>query len=216
MPTVELPNDISELPRTLPLVAIHGIVLMPRTHLPIPLTNDECHTLYQGHGYVGVLQSGCMPHQKEQFFRTGCLGRVVDMETVNHKLVLDIQGICRFDVEDVVNMTSPVGLVNYSKYKDDIKPIQEDKPALFDRKRLINILKQYFHRTNVEANWEDIYRATDERLVAALSMFCPLEAGEKQAVLETPSIEAQSQLIMSLLELNSWDLTTSRGPATYH
>lgn len=213
---IELPKNILELPKRIPLVAIHSIILMPKAHLPIPLTDDECLTLYQGHGYVGVLQSSYQTSQKDHFFRTGCLGRVVDMETVNHKIILDIKGICRFDVESLVESTSPMALVNYDRYEDDLKPIPTDSEPLFDRDKLIYILKQYFQRTNVEANWEDIHRATDERLVAALSMFCPLEASEKQAVLETLSVQDQSQLIMSLLEFNSLGTSSLRGPITYH
>lgn len=216
MTGIESPTSILELPTRVPLVAIHGIVLMPRAHLPIPLTDDECLALYQGHGYVGVLQSGVIPGQKEQFFRTGCLGRVVDMETVNHRIILDIQGVCRFDIKNVAEEKSALAHVSYDRYADDVRPIQPDQPPLFDRKKLIGILKQYFLRTNVEANWDDINHATDERLVAALSMFCPLEAGEKQAVLETLSVKEQSQLIMNLLEFSSWDVSTTRGPATYH
>lgn len=213
---IELPTSISELPTSVPLVAIHGLILMPRALLPVPLTESECHTLYQGHGYVGVLQSGCLPHQREQFFRTGCLGRVVDIETVQHRLILDLQGVCRFDVLSVTEDTSPIARVSYQRYQDDIKPIAPNQPPAFDRQRLIHILKQYFQHTHVEANWDDINHASDDRLIAALSMFCPLEAGEKQAVLEAASLQDQSQLIMNLLELSSLNISNARGPATYH
>lgn len=216
MTDIELPKSILELPTSIPLVAIHGIILMPRALLPVPLTESECHTLYQGHGYVGVLQSGCLPHQREQFFRTGCLGRVVDIETVQHRLILDLQGVCRFDVKSITEESSPIAQVSYERYKDDIKPITTDQPPAFDRQKLIHILKQYFQYTHVEANWDDIDRASDDRLIAALSMFCPLEAGEKQAVLEAPSLQDQSKLIMSLLETSSLNVISARGPATYH
>lgn len=216
MTNIEPPTNISELPSSVPLVAIQGLILMPRAHLPIPITGNECHSLYTGHGYVGVLQSGSLPNQRDQFFRTGCLGRIVDIDVIQHRLILDIEGVCRFDVTGLMKDNASIANVTYHRFQNDLTPALPDQPSTFDRKRLVNILKQYFQYTDVEANWEDIHHASDERLITALSMFCPLEAGEKQAVLETASPQDQSRLIMHLLELNSFGVSAVRGPATYH
>ena len=209
-------ENINDLPTIIPLITIHGIILMPKARLPIPLTDGECEMLRHGCGYVGVLQSGFNSSTDGHFFRTGCLAKITDMETVQGRLILDVKGVCRFDLNETMVLEN-TARVSYERYVDDLKPKEEIRgESLFDRKKLISVLKQYFQTTNVDANWDDIYEASDERLIAALSMFCPLEAGEKQAVLEQPTLKAQSQLIMSLLEFNTVGSTMNRGSNTYH
>ena len=47
----------------------------------------------------------------------------------------------------------------------------------------------------------------NEKLITALAMVCPLEAREKQALLETPTLKEQSQMFITLIEMAALEKT---------
>jgi carbonic anhydrase/acetyltransferase-like protein (isoleucine patch superfamily) len=46
----------------------------------------------------------------------------------------------------------------------------------------------------------EIQRISNEKLITALTMVCPFQPNEKQAILEIPSLQEQSRLVQALLE----------------
>ena len=45
--------------------------------------------------------------------------------------------------------------------------------------------------------------SADERLVTCLSMICPFEASEKQALLEAPTLIERSKVLTALVEMSA-------------
>ena len=53
---------------------------------------------------------------------------------------------------------------------------------------------------DLSPNWDEIQRISNEKLITALTMVCPFQPNEKQAILEVPSLQEQSRLVQALLE----------------
>ena len=52
-------------------------------------------------------------------------------------------------------------------------------------------------------DWDHIQNCGDERLVSTLSMICPFEVSEKQALLESVDLESRAELLIAILEMAS-------------
>jgi Lon protease-like protein len=51
-----------------------------------------------------------------------------------------------------------------------------------------------------------------ETLVNALSMICPFDAREKQALLEASNVKDRADALIALLEMSNASLPMTRGP----
>jgi Lon protease-like protein len=89
--------------------------------------------------------------------------------------------------------------VDWREFKDDfVEPPNFD----LDRARLLSILRTYFEQNGLSMEWETIEIVANERLMNALSMICPLQSSEKQALLEEKSVIKRAELLMDLLLMN--------------
>ena len=50
-------------------------------------------------------------------------------------------------------------------------------------------------------NWDILYEAPDEKIISALSMICPFEPSEKQALLEAPCCKTRGEVLKAMLEI---------------
>lgn len=213
-------NFKDALPTTIPVLPVHGTVLLPRAELPIPVADsDYLHMIsdcVKSHQMFGVVQPVLDRHNNAlRLFQSGCLGTIIDIEETEHnQLIVTVKGVCRFDIvtEIDTDKTYREAHVSYDKYLLDGS---EKVDFSFDRPRLIKALKPYFRALDVQPNWKEINRTPDEKLIAALTMICPLDALEKQVILETVTPKEQSQLITTMIEMASFDKPQNSSVA-YH
>ena len=67
---------------------------------------------------------------------------------------------------------------------------------------------------DITPNWQEIDKTSNEKLITALAMVCPFEASEKQAILESPTLKEQSQIITTMIEMAS--LENPEKPTVCH
>jgi len=201
-------NNCGRLPDHIPLLPLHGAVLLPRTQLPIPVFESDYLSIIaesiQSHHMVGVVQPILKDLNIEEnlpLFQSGCVGKIVDINEIEeNRLVITLSGVCRFDI--VQELSSEEGyrraLVSYDRYNQDLV---EEVDFSFDRSRLLKALEGYFKVMDITPNWQEIGRTSNEKLITALAMICPFEAREKQALLETPTLKEQSKMITTMIEI---------------
>lgn len=201
------------LPKKVSLLPVHGAILMPRAQLPVPIFEEQYLHLVSDaireDVYVGVIQPILDDIQKSReplsLFSSGTLGRVTEiLEIEEQRVVVNIVGVCRFDIveQSEVTLRGRNVEVVYERYLQDLQEISEIQ---IDRQRLLQALDGYFRQYNVAPNWKEIDQTTDARLIAALSMVCPFDAREKQALLEASSLELQSEMITKLIEFANFE-----------
>ena len=76
------------------------------------------------------------------------------------------------------------------------------------RKRLAFQLGAYLYKkelylkiTNLQTDWESLRKAEDELLINSLSMLCPFDQHEKQALLEAKTIKDRANVLQTLMEM---------------
>ena len=72
----------------------------------------------------------------------------------------------------------------------------------FDRDKFFNLLKKYFSVTGLKTDWESLRDADEELLINSLSMLCPFNIEEKQALLESDNLSSRRVMISTLMEFS--------------
>jgi Lon protease-like protein len=70
----------------------------------------------------------------------------------------------------------------------------------FDRAPFLDLLGRYFEALSLSTDWDSLKEAEDELLINSLSMLCPFDPEEKQALLEAPSLSTRRETLVTLLE----------------
>jgi uncharacterized protein len=200
----DLPSEFAVFPLT-------GALLLPGGKLPLnifearylALTQDSLATgrmfgMIQPDPHAAAVESG------PGLYRVGCLGRVSSFsETDDGRLLITLSGLSRFAVDSELDMHHGYRRVrgDYSRYVSDLD--QSPQPIAVEREKLVEALRGYFARREVDANWEAIRRMPDEVLVVTLAMACPFEAVEKQALLEAPTDAERAATLLALLQMGA-------------
>jgi Lon protease-like protein len=139
-------------------------------------------------------------------FETGCAGRLsFFQESEDGRFVIALTGVCRF--HRLRQELDPNGFlvadVDWQPFANDLRI---DVSAL-DRDPLIKVMKRYFDMKGFETDWTQIENSDNHQLLATLSMICPFEVAEKQALLEADSMAKRADLLIAMMEMALHDET---------
>jgi uncharacterized protein len=201
-------HSFTDLPETLPLFPLAGVVLLPRGTLPLNIFEPRYLKLVddalKGDRLIGIIQPTEDPDAvlKPQLSVIGAAGRIVSFrETDDNRYFITLAGLCRFLLkgEAAADIPYRVGLCDFSPFAGDLADGSEGGD--FPRERLVAALKDYLNSRDMKADWKSVMSAPPEALVNALAMMCPFEPAEKQALLEAPSFEERVSTLMAILEM---------------
>ena len=66
--------------------------------------------------------------------------------------------------------------------------------------KFLNLLNRFFAANELNTDWDSLKQADDELLINSLSMLCPFEPEDKQALLEAPSLSTRRETLVTLIE----------------
>ena len=212
--------DFNNLPQTLPIFPLGGVLLLPNGRLPLnifeprylAMTDDALAT----DRLIGIIQPETSQAQGNQnsVFKTGCAGKITAFsETEDKRYLITLSGLVRFDVGEEISTSRGYRRVvpDWSPYKTDYL---DEKNFEFNKERLLMALKSYFEKKAIDADWETINKMDDARLVTTLAMICPFDPPEQQALLMAKDIEERAETIISLLEISTHE-TNEVGDARH-
>ena len=199
----------AELPPTLPLFPLAGVLLLPRR--PIQLNVFESRYLamlddaLSGERLIGVIQPlageaavGVTP----ELCKIGCVGRIVQFaELGDGRCFLTLMGVARFRIEEELTTMRPYRIVgaDYTEFGSDF--VVGAGEAQVDRQSLLNALREFAQANEMKVDWKDIEKAPNEPLVNALSMMSPYGAKEKQALLEAPDLKTRAEMLVAISQM---------------
>jgi Lon protease-like protein len=192
-----------DLPDTIPVFPLPGALLLPRSHLPLHLFEPRYlqmldDVLKTEHRLIGMVQ----PYGKDQRLHSiGCAGRVTAFsETHDGRYMITMAGRSRFRISNEVDGFTPYRRckVSWQGFDRDLGPAEVDET--FDRHKFMRALEWYFTEENLATDWDSLQEADDELLINSLSMLCPFEPEDKQALLEAPSLTTRRETLTTLIE----------------
>jgi uncharacterized protein len=202
-------RSIEDLPQTLGIFPLTGVLLLPRGQLPLNVFEPRYLSLVDaamsGSRLIGMIQPAVHEDKalKPELTAVGCVGRVTSYrEAEDGRYLITLTGICRFRVAEELPANEA-----YREVRPDYAPFLGDlvsgSEADFPRDRLLAALKEYLSTRDLKADWRSVVSAPAETLVNALAMLCPFEPAEKQALLEAPGWAERVDTLVALLEMAS-------------
>lgn len=194
-----------DLPETIPMFPLSGALLLPRARLPLhifeprylAMVEDALKTNTRLIGMIQPVSDGETPALHD----IGCAGRITMFsETEDGRYMVTLTGISRFRITEEVEGFTPYRRCNiaWDSFAGDLAGPERD-PG-FDRSTFMALLKRYFDAEDLQTDWDSIQAAEDEMLINSLSMLCPLEMEDKQALLEASSLSARRETLQTLME----------------
>ena len=195
-----------DLPDTIPVFPLSGALLLPRTRLPLNLFEPRYlqmldDVLKTDHRLIGMVQSYDGPDGVNKLHSIGCAGRVTAFsETDDGRYMITLAGASRFRLMGEVDGFVPYrrARVNWQGFERDLGDVETDDT--FDRHKFFDALGRYFDDQGLQTDWESLGDAEDELLINSLSMLCPFEPEDKQALLEAPSLTTRRETLTTLIE----------------
>jgi Lon protease-like protein len=193
------------MPDTLPVFPLAGVLLLPYGQLPLNVFEKRYVSMVddalRGDRLIGMIQPRLNGPDLTDLYDTGCAGRIKSFsETDDGRYMITLTGLSRFRVEEELPQVN-----GYRRVRPDWTPYKKDfdlRECLdLDRDKLRAMLRGYFEMNDLSCDWETIDGASDASLITCLSMICPFDPGEKQALLEAPCGHTRAEKFMMLLKM---------------
>jgi Lon protease-like protein len=206
-------RDVADMPKVLPLFPLRGAILLPRASLTLNVFEPRYLALVDhalaGDRLIGVVQPAPEAGNAESpsgkkfpLRRVGCAGRVTAFtENNDGRVMITLAGIARFTAAGEIDGSAPfrTARVDFASYAEDFVGGHGEDDV--DRPRLLATLRSYLLANNLNADWDRINSASNERLVNTLSVLSPYGPEEKQALLEAPDLRARADALIALAEM---------------
>lgn len=197
----------ADLPDTIPVFPLPGALLLPRARLPLHIFEPRYlamldDTLKTSHRLIGMVQPREVPgSNSNKLHSIGCAGRVTAFsETEDGRYMITLSGASRYRIKREVGGFTPYirADVDWSGFERDLGHAEKDDGI--DRQHLMEILKRFFEAKGLSTDWDSLKEADCELLINSLSMLCPFELEDKQALLEAPSLRTRRETLVTLIE----------------
>lgn len=197
---------MNDLPGTIPVFPLPGALLLPRAKLPLHIFEPRYlamleDTMKTSHRLIGMVQPFGSSSGDTRLHKIGCAGRLTSFsETEDGRYMVTLSGVSRFRVQAEVKGFTPYRTcdVDWAGFDRDLGNSERD--TTFDRPKFLNLLARFFSDQDLATDWDSLKEADDELLINSLSMLCPFEPEDKQALLEAPSLSTRRETLVTLIE----------------
>ncbi|GEM_PF-25436 len=204
-------KSIEDLPEIIPVFPLSGALLLPGGNMPLNIFEPRYlamtdHAL-KNDKLIGMIQPDLASGEGEhgpKLYKTGCIGRLTGFqETGDGRYMINLSGICRFNVIEELPPHSEFRMVQMQANADDLinqEKLEADEKAI-NRKLLIDTFRRYLDANDMETDWSAVENTDDETLVTALCMMSPYGPAEKQALLEAADLKTRAETLVAITEM---------------
>ena len=159
-------TNSNNLPTSIPIFPLDNVLLLPFGKLPlnifeeryIKMTLDSLKT----HRMIGIIQP---KSNNNELFQMGCIGKITSyIETPDYRLVLNLEGVCRFVLTERNLNTSGYyqAKINCDDYLDDLKGIEPN----IDRSSLIQKYTNFFKMKKLDIDKDVLSETSNLQLLS--------------------------------------------------
>lgn len=196
-----MPNDY---PAIVPLFPLAGTILLPSCILPLnifePRYKQMLEDAIKQDKVIGMIQP--MLQESHELYSIGCLGKIdTHQELPNGNYMIRLQGLSRFVLSEEI--ISPkmyrTAKVDYHAFNHDV--FENDCHS--EKEHLFAALKNYLTEKKMQMDWKRLETIPLYYLVNILCMHLDFSHSEKQALLESPTIQHRYEDLCLLLKMVS-------------
>ena len=190
---------MKNLPDTLPVFPLNGVIYFPKTNLPLNIFEQRYLNLvndaYNKDKLMGMVQS---KKEGESVYQIGCLGKISDyQESDDGRILINLTGISRFKILKEVsnNKLYREFKVDYKNFEQDLKNISgtQNTDALMDKAKI------FFKKNGLLLNWREFEKLDKSQRINTLSMISPVTNEEKQKLLEALTIQDKIETLENII-----------------
>lgn len=197
-----------DLPNSVPIFPLDNVLLLPFGKLPLNIFEERYIKMtldsLKSHRMIGVIQP---KNNNNELFMVGCIGKITSyIETPDYRIVLNLEGVSRFVLNDR-NLTTKgyyQGNISYSDFVDDLNFLEPN----IDRSELIQKYTNFFKMKKLEIDRDVLSETSNLQLLSTLAMLAPFNKIDKQAILEAANLKERINTINSILDLNTFQVIT--------
>ncbi|TPE60199.1 peptidase S16 [Sandaracinobacter neustonicus] len=210
--TLEPPASPADLPATVRLFPLGGVILLPRAVLPLNIFEPRYLAMVRDAMATDQMIAMIQPREshprdevaKPDLYDIGTTGRITQYsETGDGRFLISLTGLARFRLTSELAATTPYrqAAVDYSAHERDWSPAEPLAAAT--RAHLETMLKSYLETQGLSADWDAVKSADDESLINTLATVCPFSNAERQALLEAATLPARASTLSTLMQFAS-------------
>ncbi len=210
-------KTIQEIPKKIPIFPLTGAVLFPDTQLPLNIFEPRYvqmidSALASPNRLVGMIQpSSTETKGVGNLKKVGCIGRISSFnEAEDSRYLVTLTGICRFEVEEELDTTTPYRQViaRYEKFETDLENMNLEN---VDRSKLLALVKRYLEHRKILADWEIIQQTPTKQIINYSGVLVPFSPEEKQLLLESKDLVTRCSALEALLQSYIFDLSGEKS-----
>ena len=203
--------DPENIPDNIPIFPLDNVLLLPFGKLPLNIFEERYINMVldslKSHRMIGVIQP---KNNHNELFMMGCIGKITSyIETPDYRLVLNLEGVCRFVLKDR-NLNAKGYYQANIESSDYIEDLNEIEPTV-DRQNLIQKYTNFFKMKKLEIDKGVLADTSNLQLLSTLAMLAPFNKIDKQAILESPNIKERINTINSILDLNTFQVVSNQS-----
>ncbi|MEM8921398.1 MAG: LON peptidase substrate-binding domain-containing protein [Pseudomonadota bacterium] len=194
----------------MPLFPLSGAILFPRGTLPLnvfePRYLNMIDDAMSGSRLIGMIQPRADAHDDDPppLSDVGCVGRITSYsETEDGRYLIILTGVSRFKLLEEADVQLPYRMAeaDFHAFGDDLKASPAHETC--DRASLLDALRAYLDKRDLNADWSAVSDAPMETLINALAAGCPFSNAEKQALLEAEALRDRCDALVALLNMGA-------------
>jgi uncharacterized protein len=195
----------SARPLRLPIFPLAGAILFPRSQLPLhifePRYREMVSDALSGAGQIGMIQPHPPGDEGAPLYKVGCVGEIVGVEELEDGCFnIVLLGSNRF------RMIGEADLKTLYRNADvDTEAFDDSEPpplSLTQRAEVEREARRLGDALGLAVDWDAVGRLHDEMLVNAIAQVAPFDIGAKQALLESPTLDERTELLVQLMQFH--------------
>jgi len=188
-----------DLPSTIPVFPLSGVIYFPKTNLPLNIFEqryiDLVNDAYNKNKLMGMVQS---KKEGNSLYDIGCLGKISDYQkSKDGRILINLTGISRFKIlKEVPNNKL------YREFQVDYENFIKDDDNDYNRidiRDLMEKTRTFFQRNGLLINWKEFEKLEHVQRINTLAMIAPITNEEKQKLLEAISLENKIKALESIV-----------------
>ena len=187
----------------LPIFPLNGAVLYPGTSLPLNIFEERYIEMINysmsKDRKIGMIQKD----ESNNLYSVGCVGKIHSFnETADGRYLISLLGSSCFKLKSEINSIYSFRIIEV----DLIDNLKSDCNLTESHKsRILECYKKYINVKRISLDLKDVESIGIEQLIKFIAMVSPFKDIEKQALLETLSIDDFYNKLVSIIELDTVD-----------
>ena len=194
-----------KLPKIISVFPLSNFVIFPNTSVPLNIFEPRYIKMIDNSmktdRIIGMIQPKKQKDGIPQLYNVGCAGKITNFnETEDGRYLIVINGISRFKILKEINNNKPYREceISFDEYIEDTKE-NYNEIKFTDLELIFKNLKTLFKKKGYLINWKELEKQSLDQTLNALVMASPFSLEEKQALLETISINKRKKELEKIL-----------------